>query len=466
MPVYNQSGFEILSASIIRRRFREDVEDQYDWDVLGSLIEVSLFESIFEPVMSGNVVLIDTASLASSINFQGQEIFNLQWRVGEKNYNKTFYIWSVSAQDKDRSTQSSSLVLNIIERHGYIDQFKYLNSSSAGNVGQIIASLLDEVDAGLDDVVVSDHNMRIMHNNRNPLDIVRWLAKRATNSIGEPMFCYSTLDKRTSDTTSEEPNIKFRDLSTMMDTNPWTQDQTFIYTVTPAAPDADRFMPEQYRIIGLSIPENDNIFVVAQSGAMRSTYFNIDIFNRSIDYVQHDGRTHFETRTGESRDGVRGTQYDENFDLGDNNYVAEMDSIFVSGINNTGMFSDRFCGYNEEPDYIKHAKRLSRESDLVMIEKQRFTIMTPGFLFGADDVERGVGTCINIAVPKDQPAYNSDINSLDAKRSGKFLIINQRHVMRRVESQYTVTMEIGRPDTEDNVNDPDRVRTSREQRPR
>ena len=466
MPVYNQSGFEITSAIISRRRFNNADENvQLEWDVLGAVLEVNLFESIFEPVMTGSVALVDSSALGASINFQGQEILDLSWRVGEKNYSKRFYIYTVTATNKDVSTQSSTMVLGIIERHGYLDQFKYLDRTSTGDVGSIIAELLGELGAGIDEIDQSDQVMRIMHNNRKPMGLVRWLCNRATTSKGEPMFCYSTLDKNTSDTNPEEPNIKFRSLGTMMEDHPWRGGEDFIYTVVPSS-EEDRFMPEQYRIQAMDIPENDNIFDMANSGVLNSTYFNIDPFARRINSVNHDARTHLESR-GVDTAGATGTQFDDNFYVDDeNNPVSGMSSIFVSGINTTSLFSGDVHGYNEESDYTKHRNRLSRESDIMLLGKQRFSVTVPGFLFGYSDQERGVGTTVSLKVPKDQPAHTTDIYSLDYKRSGKFLIMNKRHIMKRVSAEYHVVLEVGRPQSDDNVNDPTRWNTDREQRPR
>jgi hypothetical protein len=473
MSVENQSGFDFHAARIIRRRFTpaDNVSDEADvtWDVLGAILEVNLYESIFEPVMTGEVALVDSASLGASINFQGQEILNLQWVVGEKVYNKDFYIYSVASQTKDPRSHTSTLVLNIIERHGYLDQFKFLNASSAGDISTVIDDVLQRVGASLTETSPADRTIRILHNNRNPLEIVRWLAKRATNTAGEPMFCYSTLDKSGNLEARTRPIIKFRSLADMMDVYEWNDDERFVYTQVPSGPGEDPFLRDQYKILGIHIPENDNIFKLAQAGAMRSAYYNIDPYTRQVNYSIHDGQTHFEGRRSEIA-ANEGTQYDTNFYMdegnADENTVAKLESSFFSGINTTSMFTDGYKGYNEETDPERHAKRIARESDILMMEKQSFTIMVPGYLFGATGLDRGVGTTMEIMIPKDQPSHTPSGNEVDAKRSGRFLIINKRHIMKRVTSEYTLSIDVGRPDTPDNVNDSTRYRSEREQRPR
>ena len=406
MPILNdRNRFSVTGASIIRRRNSNQVsgasDDSGEWDILPLVIEVNIFESIFDAAMSGSISIADTASLSSIINFQGQEILSLQWIVDDKEYNKNFYIWSVSVQNKSANTTTSTLVLEFVERHGYISEFNFLNGASAGNVADIIRDIMvSTLDVPLAYWTNADQNMRVMHNNRTPLQIVKWLTQRATNEIGEPMFCYASMPKNADLSEPESTNVRFVDLNTMLNTYEWEDEDTFRYSLTPNNDDA-------FRIDSVGFPENDNVFELAQR-----------------------------------------------------------DSLFVSGINTTSMFDDGYHGYNEERVADKHRFRLSRESDWTMIEKQRFTISVPGNLFLSGPEFRGAGSMINIMIPKDQPSHTPSDNTIDAKRSGKFLIINQRHIMNAITGDYTIVMDIGRPDTPDDVNDETRYRTGREQRPR
>lgn len=478
MTVLNdQRRFEVTAASITRRRYAAQLDTENNdeggtWNILPLTVEVNIFESIFEPVMTGSIAIADTASLSSIINFSGTEILNLQWRVGERRYNKNFYIWSVSTQIKSPNTTGSTLILEFVERHGYISEFTYMNSASAGNVADIIRDIFQsKLGTDLSRWVEASQNMRIMHNNRQPLDIVRWLARRATNSIGEPIFCHATMPKGGTSENAEVTDVRFTDLNTMLNTYEWEDNEVFRYTLLPSQTPQDAFTVDNYRIQGIDIPENDNIIMVAQRGAMRSTYYNIDLFNNNIESTPFDAQRHFTERQragSVSQDGAT-APFDTFFSPDETNSdipVANRDSTFVSGINTTRAFDDGYHLYNEERAVENHRFKLSRESVLTMIEKQRFSIIVPGYLFGSTDQQRGAGTMVNIMIPKDQPSHTPNTNTIDAKRSGRFLIINQRHIMNAVTNDYKVVLELGRPDTIDNVNDPSRYYSEREQRPR
>ena len=462
--------FEITLAEIERRRFvGQATTDIQRWDVLPALAEVNLFESIWEPAMTGRVAIVDSSSLAAAINFQGQEVLRLEWRVGEKQYVRNFYIYSVSSQNKSTTTTSSTLVLDIIERHGYFSKFQRLDGTKAGEIGDIVDAILTGIDADLTTADTSVQRIRIMENNRHPLDIVRWLSERATNDIGEPMFTYSTLNKNSDENSLETPNVKFRDLGGMLSDHPWEAEETFVYTLTPAPSTEDAFTRDRYRIQSVSFPENDNIFQLSDRGALRSTYYNLDLTNRTQDAAEFNAETHFDNRqgSGSAREDHH-TMFDDHFSLTNEDAetrVAGLDSFFASGINTTSVF-DGYRGYNEETQYDNHQFRLSRESDILMLERERYSIMVDGYHFGATDNDRGVGTTINVRIPKDQPVYTDEANSLDLKRSGKFLIMNVRHIMNNTNNQYSVVLEIGRPDTPDDINDSGRYETEAEQRPR
>lgn len=463
----DQTNFSITSAIIQRKRFAGQGDDiTQQWDVRQSVVEVNLYESIYEPVMTGKVVILDTSSLGAAINFQGQEIFNLEWRVDETSYSRSFYVFSVTNQVKSTNTTTSSLVLHIIERHGYHSMFRRLNGTKAGEIGNIIDALLSEVDSGLSESDESIQQIRIMENNRTPLEIVSWLTERATNDIGEPMFTYSTLHP---DTSPNGANIKFRSLRTMMRDHPWEDDFKFVYSMVPSTSTEEAVVRDRQRIHAVHIGENDNIFDLAQGGGISSRFFYMDLTNRLQDSTQFNSEIHFENRQNSGSAGEdRFSMTDSFFSINDeeaDTRVSVMDSLYVSGINNTGMF-DGYRGYNEETQYDNHKFKISRESDLLMLDREKFTITLPGYHFGATDDERGAGTTINIEIPKDQPVLRDEQFSVDQKRSGRFLIMNARHIMNNGTNTYTVVLDIGRPDTPDDINNSERSGTIAEQRPR
>lgn len=469
MPMLNdRNRFSLTGAQIIRRRNNNQLtgttEDIGEWNILPLVVEVNIFESIFDAAVSGSVAIADTASLSSIINFQGQEVIRLQWVVNDKQYDKEFYIWSVSAQNKSANTTTSTLVLEFVERHGYISEFTFLNGATAGNVSDIISDImLSSLGVSLDRWVNAHQRMRIMHNNRTPLEIVKWLSRRATNSLGEPMFCFAKVN-RLDTLNPESTDIRFLDLSTMLQTYEWSDEDVFRYSLTPNNDD-------DFRIDGVSFPENDNVFELASRGALKSTYFHIDPTTRNVESVSFDAIRHFDDRAanGSVSSPNAAPIFDRRFAPDPNNEtipIAERDSLFVSGINTTGRFDDGYMGFTEEQFTEHHRFKMSRESDWAMIEKQRFTISVPGYHFMAGSEDRGPGTMINIMIPKDQPSHTPNDNTVDAKRSGRFMIINQRHIMNAVTGDYTVVMDIGRPDTPDDVNDERRYNTQREQRPR
>lgn len=462
--INDQADFSIINAYIERRRYsgqEDDIEQQ--WDIRQSVLEVNMFESIYEPVMTGKVVVLDTASLSSIINFQGQEILHLEWRVGETQYNREFYIFSVANQLKSSNTTTSSLVLHVIEKHGYYSMFRRLNGTKAGEIGQIVDAILSEVESGLTSASESAQRIRIMENNRMPLEVIQWLMNRATNDIGEPMFTYSTLAPNV---TGSNANIKFRSLSEMMQDHPWDADFKFVYSMIPSSTTEDAITRDRTRINAVHIGENDNIFTLAQAGAISSQYFQLDLTNRSQEEVKFNIEDHAEDRrAGASTSTMTDSFFTINRNGDTETQVSTMDSLYVSGINTTAMFDD-YRGYNEESDYRAHRFKISRESDLVMIDKEKFSITVPGYHFGATDDERGVGTTINITIPKDQPVLTSDANSVDPKRSGKFLILNARHIMNNATNTYMAVLEIGRPDSPDNINDETRYENEAQDRPR
>lgn len=457
------SEFRLRSAEIIRRRYdgqEEDVEAGGRYDVLTAIVEINLFESIFKPYMTGSIAMVDSSAFSSIINFQGQEIINLQWSVGDKEFNRSFYIYGVKSQDKSQSGTTSTLVLGIIERHGYLSKFMRMDGSRAGNVSSIIGSIFNDMGVTKFASENAHQSMRIMENNRTPIEIIQWLTDRATGATGEPMFVYATMPVDDEDRFA--PNVKMRSLGTMLNDHPWEDDEVFRYTSVSG--DAfPRFERDNLLIWNVNMLEHDDVMVLADRGALHSTYINIDPFTRSVDYTDFNAQTHFENKKQNGSNIYEYPMFDFNFRIDSNDdslTVANMPSTYVSGVNVSGAFAD-YPAYNEEPNVSDQVMRISRESDLSMLEREVMDVHIWGYHIAVGDSERGVGTTIALAVPKDQPSYTPSANVEDKKRSGRFLIKSIRHQMNNINNDYYTICRVARTDSPDPINSRDR----NEQRP-
>jgi len=442
----NATDYKIRKVEIRRNRY-ENIESPA-YDVTRAVAEFNFYESIYIPYVTGSLAIADTSALASMINFQGQEELTIEFEVGDRIIAKDFIIFAVPSSVKSLADGSSSYVLDFIEKRGYTGAFRRLRGSYSGKIEDILAQVFEE------EITVregSDQTVKVLGVNRTPIEISFWLTDRATSDIGEPMFLYSTLNS----------GLAFTSLGEMLGREP-LPDTTFRYTQVPYPNLESRFLHEASVIYNMNIPEQDNILDVAKTGAVRSRYFSIDTFTRSVDHVDFSAADYFETKKDNAKVLYDQTLFDKNFSI-DGEVISNAESRYVTQVNTSQMYKD-INAYDEDKLFSQKHK-LSRYSDLVLLNRERFEILIPGYHALAHEDDTTVGTIINISVPKDQPAYSeTDISRIeDKKRSGKFLITNARHIF-DVDGNYRVSLSVARTESPDNINE--ETREDSEKRPR
>jgi len=404
------------------------------FDITRAVAEWNFYESIYTPYITGSIAIVDSSALASLINFQGQEVIVFEFQVGDQVITKEFVIWSIPTTIKSLSDSTSSYTLEFIEKRGYTGAFRRLRGSYSGKIEEILGQIFEEE---IDVREESDQMIKVLGVNRNPIELSLWLSDRATSDIGEPMFFFSTLNS----------GLKFTSLGEMFSNEPLPE-VIFRYTQVPYGPVEGRFKHEASVIHSIGIPEQDNIMDIAKSGAARSRFFNIDTFTRNIDHVDFLASEYFEAKKESNKTLYNQTLFDSNFSI-DGEVISNAESRYVAQVNTSQMYSG-INAYDEDTLFAQRHK-LSRYSDLILLNRERFDIIIPGFHGLGQDFHTTVGTVINVSVPKDQPVFSeTDISRIeDKKRSGKFLVTNARHIF-DVDGNYRVAMSLARTDIPDN----------------
>ena len=442
----NATDYKIRKIEVLRDRYQGTETPAFD--ITRAVAEINIFESIYVPYLTGSLTVVDTSAISSMINFQGQEEITIDLEVGGRNIRKEFVVYSVPSTLKSLNDSSSTYNLDLIEKHAYKAAFRQLRASYSGKIEDVIKGVLEEDVNILEE---SDQHIKVLGCNRSPVEMTYWLLNRATSSIGEPMFCYSTINN----------GLTFTSLGEMLNRSP-LEDIVFRYSQLPYSDVSNRFLHEASTIQSMKIGEQDNMIEVAKQGAVRSRFFNIDTLTRSVDHIDFKASEYFDLKKENGKVLYDQTLFDQNFSL-DDEVISNAESRYVTQINTSQMYKD-INAYDEDALFSQKFK-LSRHSDLVLLNRERFEILLPGYYALATDEDTTVGTVINISVPKDQPAYSeSDLGRIeDKKRSGKFLVTNCRHIF-DVDGVYRVSLSIGRTESPDAINTASRE--DNEKRPR
>lgn len=446
MSQLDPKSFEWEEVTLTAFRYGSDSEPVVV-DVTNITVEISLFESLYLPYVSGKVMLIDTSAVSAFLNFQGQEQIDIAIKVMDERIERRFVVYNISTQTKSVSDSSSSYVLEIIEGHAYLSYFKKVRNAYSGNISEIIRQVFaNELNTEVD-IEQSDQRIKALGVNRSPLGFSMWLRDRATSEFGEPMFLYSTLKE----------GIKMRSLGTLMQAveNRPLPETVFRYTQAPYDEIENRFTHEASVIESIIIEDSNDMITVAQEGALRMKYIHFDPLTNEYADQDFNSVENFQNRANNNRTLYPHTLFDENFEIGGER-IQDLPSTFYSQINTSKMFGDNVNSYDEDT-VDRQMFKVSRHSDMVLLDRERFDITIPGFHMLGHEQHTSVGTLIEIKIPKDQPAMNenSEDVTVDKKRSGLFLITDVRHTF-TIDGEYRASLSVARIATPDNINDPNR----------
>lgn len=193
-PLNNSQQFKIMKAEISADRFGDNVID-----VRTLISELNLFESLENPYISGNMLLIDDKGLVERLDFKGTEVFTLEVASvagilevkigGEADKAKKFILTRIekSVRNNDRS---ETVLINFIEEHFFFDKLIKISKSFTSNLeGMISEILVGSLNKSVDLSYITKSAQGVRKINipfLHPLEAVDWLRDRMTTDVGGP----------------------------------------------------------------------------------------------------------------------------------------------------------------------------------------------------------------------------------------------------------------------------------------
>jgi len=436
--------------SVILTSPRFEQEDGVD--ITNVTAEINLYENLMIPYISGDIVIADSANLVSLIQFNGQERVRIRIAVDEQYaLEKEFIVYSLRYQGKSKNDNTSVLVLSIIEEHGFLSNFKRLSWHFEGNIHDIVKDVFTS-ELGLEGSDLINNfgdekpfqTVNFVVPNWTPLKFVDCLTKRATTEIGEPFFCYSSLRE----------GVQFKSLASLLTTNPTNINQPYRYTQVQRNTE---YNDEKRVILSVEFTESDNSIALAQQGALGMTYFNIDPFDPAKnDFTEFRITDHFDRKKEAGTTLNDFTPYDEQFEV-DGNKLHELESQFYSQINTSQGFGVESKSFSEEPSISEHLHKVSRLSDLAILEKERYSIQIPGASLLETNNNTSIGRVVSVIMTSNLPAISDTPSEevVDEKRGsvGALFLVTKCHHRFGLDNQYIASMEISRTDKNKRLED-------------
>ena len=386
-------------------------------DISGVFKELNIFDSMFMPVMSGNLFITDSLGLSSKLMFDGTEVLLVDISKTEDSevgrLKKAFRIYKQSDR-MSNSERSESYILNFVSDELIFSDQQRVNQayrmSYVKMVERIMIDYLKIPPNNLNGVYEESSGVRdVIIPNLRPIEAIQWIARKAVNLDNSPSFVFYqnligynfiSLSKLLSEV--EIIDIKFQSKNQNKRGNALT----------------DLSTARSFQVVS----QSDTI-KRTRSGVNAGTFIGFDpitrmISRRPLSYLDHYENMKHSNPTPNfsaqiNKDGILNTaMYDSRIVL-DTFSTARQLSEYVK---------------SHDPDSIAYGSRtedyvFQRKAIFENLNSKKLKIVMPG------NFQLTTGFNVNVKAPFFGEKAEGDENE-DETLSGKYLIIGSRHILK------------------------------------
>ncbi len=406
-------------------------------DISRLVIELNVFESLLDPFISGSILVIDSSNVNNYLNFLGQEKVTITVTDIDNRpviSGKTFAVTGIRKQQKVNDS-TSGYVITFSSIHMYINKKTRFSKKYEGKPESIIQSISNQMlGVPVSGGGSAQSDMRvIIPFTMSPLESMTWLKNRMTTSSGVPFFMFTNSLYESND------RLELKSLQELLGQQAFNS-QPFRYSSVTKDKDlkytTEDFESLKHKIASIEILENEKAISIMEDAGYGAHYLWTDTIEDKAE------EKHFmitePLRSLPKPNGVDDYIPSLPDELGKS--LHQSNSRYISQITTKKLFEGIFS-YNEEESVEKHQYKAKSKGMKAFMSKLAVSMQIPGFAF----MEHGNGIVgrnqIDIMVPKDLPVEDETYTEQqikDKKLSGRYLILNQRHMFKN--SQYTVTI--------------------------
>lgn len=438
-----------IEAAVI---YSERLERGYD--VKSYVMELSLFEDIELPYLTGQVVLMDDIGAFDEMALRGTETIYFKISGVEKGYNPevmlTMNITSIVKRVKTNE-RTEVYQLSLVSPIAYRDSAVKVSKSYVGKLDDIAASILKNylgVEVSYDYLGRSTGQaaVKVIPPYITPLESAKWLLDRATTVDGVPFCCWQSIYEQIPDET-----IRFGNLDTMMkpDAGPWNANQPLVYSQASGQSVALGKTLDQSFVLKEFISRDTATNLERMcDAAIGSQFATLDTYT-SQNFRRHFGVTNYlEDVKPEIMYGDQNV-HDDVMTItvrGETKKLDEFNHRHIDMITSYGTYGT-WNSYHDDPRQLDAMNKIRSHSIRSLLRKNTYEIVAAGSAFFApmkDGGKVGVGagdvTRINV--------FTSDTSreetQFDENRSGDYMIAKCRHVFK--DTTHTISATVSKLD--------------------
>lgn len=168
------------------------------YDISKYVASISVYEDIFSPFISGNILIYDAQDLVNLLPLIGEEVlrFNITTpSFTDKKYSigGNFSIYKLSERE-EVSDKSIAYTLNFVSLESIVDLNKKISATLDGSCSDIAAKLL-KTNVGLEtkkptNIEATPNGTKFISNFWSPTKCLNYTASNATNANGSPSYLF------------------------------------------------------------------------------------------------------------------------------------------------------------------------------------------------------------------------------------------------------------------------------------
>lgn len=191
----------------------------------GAVFSLDVYEQIYRPYLTGEMIIVDNVGLFEQIQFRGTEKINVSITYPRSSgsvvganftpFERTFVITKVEQRQKSLNDNASVIVVLLVEDIFFESKINKFSKSFQGKPSEIIDKVLEDklksrtvLKSATEDQVA----IRFISPFWTPLAVANYMAEISTTEDGLPFFLYSTF--------ANDEQIVFQSLEGMLQSQP------------------------------------------------------------------------------------------------------------------------------------------------------------------------------------------------------------------------------------------------------
>lgn len=393
-------------------------------DITNQVLTIQIFEDLFSPFITGNIVIKDSLDLVNLFPFVGEETLELKIStptLKDGNIDAKFYIYKMT--DRDLVGDKSVVYqLHFTSLDAVVDLNKAISKTFSGKVSDIAKTLLTDTANGLQttktlNIEETSNSTKYVSNFWSPIKNLFYIVSNAANKSGSPSYLYF----------ENRDGYNFISLDTLF-TKPVLQEFVYDNYVRDKLQGGGniRNVNEDFkRIETITIPEAFDYISRIRNGMYGSKQYNYDIVSKKISSKNYDMLQSFDSRNHLNR-----------YPLASKKAVYR----YNSKIDFEPKYYNNFSNFG---DVTNSSIIQERTSVLKQIESTKIQIIVPGRM------DYTVGRKVTVTLPRIEPYTAEDRDPTDKMFSGTYIISAINHYINR--ERHECTLELVKDSYETNL---------------